>query len=400
MSRSGVAIVCVSAALAFALGRLTGGEGLGGAPPSWQELLGERDPLTRMAQLSTALETLHQGNIEAAVAALEAQQDSVSPEEVRLFMLAWTRFDGPGAFRWAHEWPTRWSSTLRGEAMFAWAYNDGRAAAQTLESLDDEELEATLRSRMMEGWLRSGDTDSVGDYIATVADPRRRRRLTFLLTGEISRGGPDALMRWVEELPADSANEFKQGAFYHAAGEVARTDPDRAAAWFESHRAAPYARGSLDHIARKWAHHHDPSALFGWLKGLDLAPGEVEGALAAGYRVWLGGDAEAAEAWILSELPDPGLDPAVWELVRARAEKEPRVAIDWALRLEDPDMRRKGLIRAGRSLFRRNREAGEAWLAQSDLPEEDRESIRRAPPMKRRGIRRRGADGAPTLAPG
>ena len=404
MSRAGVAGVCIIAALAFALGRFTVRSPQAPVDPSgFGELFEVRDPLTRMALLAPALRALDAGSIDAAVAAVEAHQDTLGLEEIRLFMLAWTRFDGPGAFRWAREWPTRWSSTLLGEASFAWGYNDGPAAARALEALTredgDEEWLASLRTRVMEGWLRSGDTARLGEYVAGVADPKRRRRLTFLLTGEISRDGADALVRWVEGLPDDAANQFKQGAFYHASGEIARTDPQRAAAWLEAHRAAPHVRGALVHIARKWAHHHDPRALFAWLLRLGGEPGEVEDAMGAGYRVWHRRDAQAAEAWLRGELPNPRLDPAVWELVRAHAEQQPQLAIEWARMLDDPETRRRGLIRAGRSLFRRDPEAGEAWLAQSRLSEADRESIRKAPPRMRPDLRRRGADGVPTFAP-
>jgi hypothetical protein len=61
MSKTGVAIVCITAVLAFGLGHLTGGPGLASATPSWQELLEERDPLRRMAGFSRALETLDAG---------------------------------------------------------------------------------------------------------------------------------------------------------------------------------------------------------------------------------------------------------------------------------------------------------------------------------------------------
>ena len=42
----------------------------------------------------------------ATVRTIEIGSAPVTGDEVRLFMMAWSRFDAPAAFAWARDWPT------------------------------------------------------------------------------------------------------------------------------------------------------------------------------------------------------------------------------------------------------------------------------------------------------
>jgi hypothetical protein len=366
---------------AFGLARLTG-------PPrersdleavdSFRQALADPDPLTRSYRMSAFLQGLDPDGLPAALEALETNNVGVTREEVRLFMLAWSRFDAPGAFAWSRAWPTQWKDTLMAEAMYAWGFRNAPAALREVDAVDDPQLQARLRSSLFEGWLQSPDRAGASEYIAAISDPRRRRRLAFLLAAETMRDGPEAVMRWAEDVPEDAPNDFKQGAFYLAATLVAREDPRRAAEWFEAHRARPYSAGSLEGIALRWAEHHDPPALFDWLRSLSSEGergSEPADAVAAGFRIWLGKSPEQAEAWLSSRLPDPALDPAIAELARARAQSSPASALEWAARIQDEARRRRSVVRAGRTWRRQDPEAARAWLERSDLPEEVRQSI-------------------------
>jgi hypothetical protein len=272
--------------------------------------------------------------------------------------------------------------------MFAWGFRDGRAALSELESVDDPDLEARLRQSLVEGWVESEDREGVGAYIADLTDPRRRGRLTFLLAGHTMRDGADVAMRWVDSLPEDAPNDFKRGAFYHVSVAVAKQDSGLAVEWFEANRTRPWSEGSLEGIARMWAEFHDPPALFAWLRGPPVAgerPGERGAAIADGFRVWLRRQPDEAEAWLRAELPDPRLDPAIHELVRSIAQASPATAVEWAERVEDPVLRRRGLHIAGRNWQRKDPEATRAWLEGSDLPEEMKQSILNARDVARRG---------------
>lgn len=369
---------------AFAIGRSLGDAGPSAVQPaeSFADALTELDPLRRAHRIAASLQEFSPGDVEAAIAGLEAHSIGVTPGEVRLLMLAWARFDGPGAFAWARAYPRGWRHTLTSEAMFAWGHHDGPAALQALDAIGDDKLASELRPTLMEGWLRGGDPAETTGYVAAIDDPKRRRRLNFTLAGEILKRGVPALKSWAEGVPEDAPNQFKQGAFYHAASLIAKEDPSVSADWFEAHKGDWYSEGALPGIARKWAEHHDAPALLEWLLALEPAAGreaERDEAITAGYRVWVRRAPQEGEAWLRGALPDPRLSPAIVELVRALAPTQPAGAMEWAALVEDETARRRATILAGRSWWRRDRQAAQAWLDASDLPEDVRRQIRERP---------------------
>lgn len=340
--------------------------------------LAEREELRRTYLLSTFLQQLEAEDLPGALEALEAPGVDLSPDEMRLFMLAWSRFDAPGAYAWARDWPTGRRHALMRAATHAWGFRDGPAAMAALEGVRDAERRAQLEEALFDGWLRSDDRAGAGPYIALLRDPMRRRRLTAVLAAETLRAGPEALMDWVEQVPEDAPHDFKQLAFVQAAGLLAREDPTRATAWFEKHREGSYSVGSIGVIARRWAAHHDRKELFAWLRALPAdgaRADERSDAIGTAFRVWLREDDAAARAWLDSMLPDPALDPAVAALVLRLSGSTPESAIAWAGRIEDEDLRRRSQVRVARGWLRADREAALAWLEASDLGDDLRQKI-------------------------
>jgi hypothetical protein len=303
----------------------------------------------------------------------------VTPEEVRLLMLAWARFDAPGAFAWAMAWPTPWQQVLRQEAAFAWGRMDGPAAIRAIEALEDEELVAELRPSVMEGWIRGPDQTGVAAHVAAVEDVRRRRRLTFLMAAEMRTHGEEAVQRWVESLPDDLPNDFKMGAFYHATITLARTDPRAAAAWHQRHWDRRYSLGSAPGIARMWTQYHDAPAFLDWVRALP-APDEERREDRAktvedGFRLWLMRDAAEAEAQLRAALPDPLLDPAIQLMVRRSGDSDPAAAVAWAERIEDETRRRRSLQVAADAWVRNDPAGARAWVTGEDVPDDLRARV-------------------------
>ncbi len=370
---------------AFALGRIRASDGAApgfGTVTSFGDALAERDEPSRSYRMSAFLQGLGPEELPAALEALEQNNVGVTREDVRLFMLAWSRFDAPGAFAWARAWPTQWTDTLMEQAIYAWGFRDAPAALRALATVEDPELQERLRRPLLEGWLHTRDRIGASEYIAAISNPRQRGRLALLLARETMRDGPEALMRWAEAVPEDAPNDFKRGAFHLASTMVARADPRQAAQWFEAHRTRAYSAGALDGIARGWAENHDPPALFDWLRSLpsDGERGsESSEAVAAGFRAWVERAPDDAETWLSSRTPDPQLDRAVAELVRVLSQKSPASAVEWAGRIQDETLRRNHTVRAVRAWQRRDPEGVSAWLTRNDLPEDVEQSILRAP---------------------
>ncbi len=381
-----VAAWVLAVAAAFALGRWglpasearPPGSAAGETPHALEQALSERDPLERTYALTASLRGLGADEIPALMEFVTAQQDQLTGEDARLVMMAWSRLDAPGAFRWALDQPGPWGKTLAIESLYAYGFRDGSAAAETLrgiDGLDDPDFQQRLTAASLDGWIANGEYMGVSDHVAAIDDARVRRKRAFLLAGEVAKEGPEALIAWAEGVPEDAPNDFKTQAFYHTSGMVARRDPQLAMGIIETHGGQPYVTGSLAHVARKWARHHQPVDLFAWLETLPAGE-ERDEAVGDAFREWHGKRAEAAERWLEAAMPAAYLDPAIVALVRASAQEVPRAAVVWAERIQDPKQRRRSMGLAGRQFWRRSPQAAAIWLEEADLPEDAKNSIR------------------------
>jgi len=388
------ALWIVSIALAIGLTRLAGPDRAGSEPtPSLDEAFGEFDPLRRAYLMSHSLQNLGPDDLPELMRALVDRRMGIVPEEVRLFMLAWASFDGPGAYAWASEGPKGWRNVLTDHAIFAWAYYDGPAAMVVVNETEDPERMVILRQGALEGWMRSDDKRGVAEYISTNSDIQRRGRFYNLLGGEIvMRQGNDGAMRWVEALPDDAPSNLKGALFTAVAKFVSSTDPVGAAEWFLEHRTRPYSGKALTAIVRNWVWSGDDrSAAFEWLLAMSsdgIRAGERGDAIAMGFRSWIQTDPEGAQQWLLSVLPNPELDPAILEAIKRLLPTDVGVSMAWTQRLDDEALRHAESVRVGIRWRDEDPEAFGDWLRKSDLPEEARQKIlaaqQRPPQMRAR----------------
>jgi hypothetical protein len=383
--------------LAIGLTRLAGPDRAGSGPsPSLEEAFGEFDPLRRAYLMSHSLQDFGPDDLPELMKVLVDRRMGIMPEEVRQFMLAWARFDGPGAYAWASKGPMGWRRTLTGQAIFAWAYYDGPAAMAVVDETENPERLVMLKQSALEGWMRAEDKQGVAEYLSTDSDMKRRGRSYHLLGAEIvMRQGMDGAMRWVEALPDDAPNNLKGALFISVAKFVASDDPVRAAEWFLEHRTRPYSAKALTSIARNWVQQvHDRPAAFEWLLAMSsdgIRAGERDDAIAKGFRSWVQTDPEGAQQWLLSALPNPALDPAVREAIKRLLPTDPGVSMAWTQRLDDEALRHSESVRVGIRWRGQDQAAFGDWLKESDLPEEARQKILAAPPEpSQRGARRKG----------
>jgi hypothetical protein len=377
----------LSIALAVGLTRLAGPDRADselGASPSFEEAFGERDTVRRAYLISRSLQDLGSDNLPELLTALLEQRSD--PGEVRLAMHAWARFDAPGAYAWAsEEAPAGARPKLTDQAIHAWASYDGAAAMRVVEAIEEPELKGRLRTKAMDAWMRGDDRQGVTQFIADYPEAKRRARFMMLLSGEaVKADGLDAAMRWVESIPDDAPREMKLALFHNVAKLVAAAEPIVAAEWFLEHRTRSYSEGALAFIARRWVQRHpdDRPAAFEWLLAMSsdgIREGERGAAISAGFRSWMQIDPDAAQLWLASALPNPALEPAVTEAYKRLLGTDPGAAMVWVQRLEDDAQRHKQSVRVGVRWRGEDRVAFDAWMKQSDLPEETRQEILAAP---------------------
>lgn len=363
------------------------------APVSVAAALEEQDLLVRSGMLATALEVLEPGNLDDALAALSAERVGVTDQELRVFMLAWARFDAAGAFEWAAAQGSGWSRRLQEAAAYAWGFTDPQAALGVLETMPTEQRRGRARSpwmsALMDGWRVSGDLPGITAQLISMPPSRQRETLTTAVLAQIKKQGLDPVIAWVEAIPLDAAGGYKRLAFNRAAGVVAHADADRAARWYLAHQGQPYTEKSLPVIARRWIDHHDPPALFPWLAQLPAPAGqevdlEQSLAISQGMKWWLRRDPDAAQAWINGLEPVPVVyDPALGSLAQFYLKKDPNLAAHWALQVRDEKLRTELLVRAMRRWTQKDPEAAAEWLAAADISPEARERIMRTGPVAR-----------------
>ena len=343
---------------------------------SFRQALEDRDWLTRSYRVSAYLQRLGPDELPEALAALERRRAWLDQEEIRLFMLAWARFDAPAAFERALAWPGRSQRTAAGAAIYAWAFHDPEAALRALDALEDPKLRDFLRTRLVAGWTRGPHRDGAHRYIASLPEGAQRDSFAGMLARELNEEGPEAVMRWAEEVP-EIVPSYKQTVFRKACAALAATDPEAAVRWAAAHAGRSYAQGSSAVIAGRWAS-LDPEAALAWLLELPRDR-ERDLAIADAFAQWLAFARAPAERWLHAATPADELDEALRVVVRrANHEGKPDGAVEWAKRIHDPRLRDEVIVAIGRAWLRSEPAAARSWLGRSDLPEALRVAIREA----------------------
>ncbi len=372
-------LVLLGAALAAAagLGRLSAprpGREDPATLDSFRRALEDRDWLTRSYRFHAFLQRLGPEELPEALEALERRRPWLGQDELRAFMLAWTRFDAPAAFERALAWPGRSQRTAAGAAIYAWAFHDPEAATRALDAVDDAQLRNFLRTRLVAGWARSEHKESANRYVASLSEGAQRDSFAGMLARELNEEGAEAVMRWADGTP-DVVPSYKETVFRKACAALAATDPEAAVRFAAAHAGRSYAGRATAVIAGRWAS-QDPQAALAWLRGTPSGA-ERDGAIADAFGQWLKLSSAQAEEWLRTVTPAAELDPAVRVLVRRTNQQgSPEEAVTWAKRIQDAALRDEVIVALGRAWLRQQPRAAESWLARSGLPEPVQAAIR------------------------
>ena len=375
MNRTLAIAVVLAVAAGVAVGRLGAGPSVSALaePSSFRRGLAQADWLDRTHRLSSFLEQLGPGNLDPALAALEPELAWVTTDELRLFMLAWSRFDAPGALAWALALPRPFRRNASGAAIYAWAFRDPDAARAALARVEDPSLREFMEGRMVAGWAHTGRVRELTEYLSALPQGPRRFSFVGMIAWELSKQGPDAVIEWAEDAPS-AFSRFKQAVFLKASTTLASSDPASAAARLGPFLDRTYATGTLRVLARSWAQ-RDARATLAWLRELPEDP-ERNAAVSHAFRVWLSVTPDEAIDWLRREVPDPSLDPAIRVMVARVRTRSPARALQWSLELTDPSLRDEFVTRIGRTWYHAHTTAAENWLAGAQLPEGLEQAIR------------------------
>jgi len=362
---------------------------------SFRNALDEPNDLLRSYHMSAFLTDMTAAELPDALEALEARRLWLSPEDLRLFTLAWARFDPAGALEHLSTWPESSREMARGAAFYAWAYYDPTAALEALEAVESEREQAQLQYELVAGWSSRPETQDLSDWITALPESQTRQRYAGLYARALLRRGPETLLAWADAVPVDANDGFKATAVLKAAHTLAHQDPLRAKDWIEGQVGQSYAARVAPAVVRQWAK-SDPEAALEWSRTLPSAV-DRDRAVGQAYRAWLQLAPEEATEWLRANTPSASLDSALRILMQSALNKSPERAMEWAERMETPEKREQSVREAAIRWKRVDSDAMEAWLADAAISDELRQEIIETPtgpkrpgrqPMARRPRRR------------
>jgi hypothetical protein len=197
----------------------------------------------------------------------------------------------------------------------------------------------------------------------------------------VAKYGVDPVIEWADAIPESEEYAWaKEAGFQAAIGEVAKTDGDRAIAWYEANRESEHAEAAMKTLAFAWVTNNDPAALFDWLQEQPAGQLRLE-TIRQTYRRWLKHDPETAMTWIRETELTAALDPAVAVFARLESRINPESAVEWANRIEDQDMQRLTIVPILRIWAREDSVAARDWMVEHNFPEAIRDDILARLPM-------------------
>jgi hypothetical protein len=368
MTKMGFALWAVALVAAFAAGQLefTGSDTEDRPNRSFEEIIGERDHLDRSNELSRFFININEADIGEIAEIVEARQYWFTDADFALLMFAWTKFDGPGAVEWSLSRKGPLRKRASEAAIEAMAFHNPSSARSLMDSLDVPELIDPLHNRMMKGWARSAFSDSFYQYAMNLQPSVERQIATETLVTVIASRGLDPLRDWLNAIPDDAPEKFKNLAFRKATNTLAFIDPAATAKWIMQFLGEEYGEALPMVVVRSWILLDDPGATTEWLVTLPVTDDRAD-KVQGNFRKWLASEPQEATGWLRDVAPLAGADPAIRWMVRTNVIKNPPAALDWA-HLIHSDVARLNVLKAvSRAWYKRDPEAFEAWLPESGL---------------------------------
>lgn len=336
------------------------------------DLFNDPDRMRRMRRLVSLLEQLPVSRFPEVVDLIEDRVVIPRQEDLGLVMHAWARADPEAAFAQSLEWHERrvpWTKPLPYEAVaevvFVWSQDPsadfGGAVADAPADLRPALVVAAVR-----GLAWSGQIPRATDLIRAEHEGFSQQLVVVLVQRLVEGEGVDEAIAWAEAVDGP----LRVHAFRQTAGVVARRDPEKAVAWAEAHRDAPYAVGMPRVLAQEWARRSDPRVVMDWIETL---PDEDERRIAATwvFQDWHRRDSVVAMEWVQARTPlaimyRPVLAKHTRKLL---ADEGPGEAIGWVEGIADADRQRDTRLALATIWLKSDPEAAQEWIREMGLEE-------------------------------
>jgi len=347
-----------------------------------RSILADPDAYSRARRLGALLPTLGEDAVPAIAELMRDPSVPMGAIETELLVRFWATYDPQQASLWSFQAPLGYRVVAIVPAVELWAQADPLTAAQNarVASVDSGTANQAAQIAVVRGWFFSGQPGLV-DYIRDLGEGIDQQRAISIFVREmIRRDGAEAAMAWAEGLP-DEPKLLKLAAFRQVGSELAMQDLPKALHWCDVHCGGPFGDGVRKLIGTRWAAQDGPAAM----EWLSKAPEGMERDLAVrvAFFTWSGKNQAEAFAWLAAHGVDhvePWLRPAVVIYARLTSADSPSEALKWAALIPDDAERELTMVRIARRWRLQDEAAAEAWLEQSPLSEEDRQSARSPDP--------------------
>ncbi len=341
------------------------------------EALREPDTTLRFAALSRALGGVTPANQFEAFEGLEANRVGIGEGELDMVIYALTRVDPVAALERVKGWPQRGDRTfaLR-EVIYSWATIDPGAASLAYQDQFQKSGDSfEIQRRLVAGWAHSPDLEGVTRYISELDSPVPRQELATEIAQALLKDGGAEAVIRWAEAINPDYPERFRRDVFAKAARVLALDAPSVAAQW----VGPYVqRDEVPNGAIR-------------VVGVRWAEEDPQAALDwaralpehrernivihQAFREMLRRDANAAESWIRQTELRPGDDALLESYAQWLSRERPEEAIEWAGRIQSEKDRTRALAAVGRVWHAKDAPAAVAWLDRSGLPEEARKAV-------------------------
>jgi len=291
------------------------------------------EPVERSRLLASAVDLESELPVTAA-GKVRALSYFDSKREVPESVKAWTRMDGPGAWRWTSTIPDFYSRENAQLAVLAgWASSDLRGALAWTATKLDTDGEMLQLAKMFVTFLGAESFDAAVDWTRKIQNAAQRNTIFRQLVESVAERNPQAAAEWLSKQSDPSLVEAAMG---DVVGHWSRKDPTSAAKWVEAFPEGKMRDEAWHTVARQWT-----------FEGHDQAI-----------------------AWIDALPPGSGRDKALEAYVESVDGSRPDLAALWALEIDSPIDRERWLVHAAGRWIQKDRHAAMEWIEQADLPED------------------------------
>lgn len=323
------------------------------------------DPLARTELLIRLTRKL---TPETLPGAIRAYRDDVYPLEaadIRVMMAYWAKHDARAMVEEVQSWPgTRVQRLAAAQAVYQIGETEGYEAARAFyDELPLHQRKAALNNLVL-SLIDYGEIHDLAGFVTSFTDSDERETVAMISLHRLIRSsGPEAVQKWVEELPPGrgASSDLKRVAF--RAAQSAHLDNgfrDEFIAWLERTGDTFWTKGGWRSIAVHWVR-TDPMAAIEWARSLgpDEDREEVVAETIRGYAVR---QADEAVDWILAQPAQPELDRGTG-----------RLAVHYALERPDMTLTLMDRITSAKTFTNARRSVTHRW---SMLPAKRREQLK------------------------